>query len=435
MKWIVLFLITTSLNAKNLYPVNYQPSTHKESVEIITNSIFEELLKVTKGLKPPKGLEKKKKKASVNNMSRGKRMIEEMKRRNRERLAKMRGVDPDKVKSGADLVKAQKEDNKKLIKEIHSKIKSESEWRELAQSEIDALKNQIIADWKKKHEEKIKAWEEKKKKYDKEKDKYQDTTFELPLILPVEKEEKEKEVEIEIKKEFYVVAASMAVPVRDQKYRPTCAAFAGVRLIEVMLAQHAKNYDLSEQYFYWASKKDCQQSPCRKPGSWVGYGFEFSADQSRIDIPLEKNCPYVNHNKQGNETQTPLNETCEDGVVKVGKVNYIKNLDQVIDALDENRAVVASMKLTPNYYTSSSLILYKDRNKGDKMDAHAQGHSMTIVGYVKLPQVLDEGKVCFIVANSWGEGWGKGGYSCISEKWMLNQRQINPFVVIGYLKK
>lgn len=432
MKFYTLILLSLTLEAKTLSPSSYQSATHKDNVEVITNSIFEELLVITKNLTPPKEL--KKKKTSVNNMSRGKKMIEEMKRRNREKLAKMRGIDPDKVKSGADIVKAQKEDNKKLIKEIQSQIKSESEWRNLADSEINALKNKIIADWKKKHEEKIKAWEEKRKKYDKEKDKYQDTTFELPLILPVEKEEKEKKVEVEIEKDFYIVADAMSVPVRDQKFRPTCAAFAGIRVIEILLAQNRKNSDLSEQYLYWASKKDCRRSPCSDPGSWVGHGLEYSIDQEELDIPTENNCSYVVYTKQGNETQIPLDRSCNKGEVKVKEVKYLKTLDQVMQALDSNQAVIASMKLTPNYYTSSSLILYRDKDKGDKTDAHAQGHAMTFVGYVKLPKVLDEGSVCFITANSWGEGWGKGGYSCISEKWVLNQRQINPFVSIERLE-
>lgn len=428
----ILFKVNVVIAAV-ITPQIYNNSLHNENVEIITNSIFEELLKKTKGLKPPEELVKKKK--SVNNMSRGKKMIEEMKRRNREKLAKMRGIDPDKVKSGADIVKAQKEDNKKLIKEIHSKIESESEWRELAQSEIEALKEKVISDWKEKHAQKIKAWEEKKAEYDNEKEKYGDTTFDLPLILPVDEKEKEKEVEIKIERDFSIVSASMSIPVRDQKYRPTCAAFAGVRIVEVMLAQNKIKEDLSEQYFYWASKEDCQSSPCARAGSWVGYGLEYSIEQKEVDIPTEKSCPYVNYTKMGNETQIPLQTDCEKGEVKVRGVEYLKTLDEVLKAVDANKAVVASMKLTPNFYTSSSLILYQDRDNGDKMDAHAQGHSMVIIGYVKLPQVLNEGSVCFIVANSWGEGWGQGGHACISEKWMLNQRQVNPFVVIGSLEK
>lgn len=425
-------LLVLPIAAKTYYPCTMQSNTHDDKSEIIINSIYEELIKITKDLEPPKHL--KEKKISVNNMSRGKKMIEEMKRRNREKLAKMRGINPDKVKSGADIVKAQQEDNKKLIKEIHTQIKDKSEWKDLAESEIEKLKAKVIADWKEKHKERILKWEEEKKKYNKEKGKYEDNTFELPLILPVEEVEKKKKVEVAIKRDYHIVPTAMSVPIRDQKFRPTCAAFAGVRLVEVLLAQNGKNFDLSEQYFYWASKEDCQTLPCTSPGSWVGHGFEFSSTQNKKDIPLEKDCPYTTYSKQGNETQIPLKDSCNDGIVKVEKVNYLKNLDQVMQALDKNQVVVASMKLTPNYYTSSSLVLYKNRNIGDKMDAHAQGHSMVVVGYVKLPQVLDEGSVCFIIANSWGEGWGQGGHACISEKWLLNQRQVNPFVVINSIK-
>ena len=429
MKAAILFIIfSNACFSKILSPFDYSDSKHRDKVEIITNSIFEELIEVTKKLDPPKELRKKK--SSVNNMSRGKKIIEEMKRRNREKIAKMRGINPDKVKSGKDIVKAQKEDNKKLIKAIHEKIKTESEWRNLAKSEIEALKNKMISDWKKKHAQKIAEWEKKREEFKDKKAKYQDTTFDLPLVLPVEEEEKEKEIEVEIARDYMIVPSAMSVPIRDQKYRPTCAAFAGVRLIEVLLAQNKKEMDLSEQYFYWASKDDCQTTPCTRAGSWVGHGLEYSNEQNSEDIPLEESCPYVSYSKEGNETQIPLKDSCTRGKVRVKSYDYLKTLDQVINALDNKSAIVASLKLTPNFYTSKSLILYQNRNEGDRTDAHAQGHSVVFVGYLKLPQVLNEGRVCFIVANSWGEGWGQGGYSCISEKWVLEQRQINPFVAL-----
>lgn len=433
MKWILVLIMVTPVFGKSLYPRKKTAKQHQELAEVITNSIFEELIKETKDMKPPKKFEEEKK-SSLNQGRRGRQIIEEMKRRNREKLAKMRGINPDEVKSGADIVKKQKEDNKKLIKEINKKIKNAAEWRELAQSEIEALKKQVISDWKKKHQEMIKKWEAEKKEYNKKKKDYQKTTFKLPLVLPIDKKSREKKVGIKIERDYFIVSNALSVPVRDQKFRPTCSAFAGVRLLEVLLAQHESPKDLSEQYFYWASKDDCQNRTCSKPGSWAGNGYKYSRIQRSTDIPLEKNCPYGKFSKKGNETQIPLNSSCEEGYIKVGDYQYHKTLDEVIETLDSNRAVIASMKLTPNYYTSRSLILYKDRKKGDRMDSHAQGHSMVIVGYVKLPQVLNEGSVCFVVANSWGEGWGKGGYSCISEKWMLKQRQSNPFVSVTYVK-
>ena len=92
--------------------------------------------------------------------------------------------------------------------------------------------------------------------------------------------------------------------------------------------------------------------------------------------------------------------------------------------------MVAGVKLTPNFYKNNGLILEKEKNIGGKMDSHSSGHSIAITGFMKLPSVLNEGSVCFIITNSWGSGWGYGGNACISEKWLLNNRNINPFVSV-----
>ena len=41
---------------------------------------------------------------------------------------------------------------------------------------------------------------------------------------------------------------------------------------------------------------------------------------------------------------------------------------------------------------------------------------------MKLPQKYwaQEGKMCFIIANSWGKGWGLGGHACLTETWVQN---------------
>ena len=73
----------------------------------------------------------------------------------------------------------------------------------------------------------------------------------------------------------------------------------------------------------------------------------------------------------------------------------------------------------------------KNKNISKKrMDSHAVGHALLLIGYIKLPKILNEGEVCFVTANSWGEGWGTGGTSCLTEKWLLEQRKSNPFVVL-----
>lgn len=398
-----------------------------EIQEILLNSIYEELFEVTKDLKPPKKLVQQKK--SINQGSRGKLLIEQMKRKNREKIAKMRGLDPSEAKSGKDLVGQQKAQNKQLISDINEKIKSLDEWQNLARSEIAALRKQLISDWRKKHALKIKHWEREKEKFNEKKEKYKKTAFDLPVVLPKNKIEKTKE-RVEIKKEHTLIPKVLDIPIRDQQYRPTCAAFAGLRAVEAKLFKQGKYWNLSEQYFYWASKEDCRHKKCMRKGSWVGHGLEYSKSTARKDIPFEHDCKYVPISKKGNETQIPLNKSCQQGKVKVESIKYFHSTSEVISQLKAKNVVIASMRLTPNFYSSKAIILDQNKFMGKQMDSHASGHSMAIVGFVKLPQVLNEGRVCFVVANSWGQGWGQGGYSCISEKWMINQKQINPFVAV-----
>ena len=120
--------------------------------------------------------------------------------------------------------------------------------------------------------------------------------------------------------------------------------------------------------------------------------------------------------------------------MKVKDYQYLENLDQVIKHLNRGKPVIASIKLSPNFYSNKGLVLSSEKNKGSSMDQHGAGHAVLIVGHIKLPKVLNEGSVCFVTANSWGEGWGVNGHACLSEKWMLEHRKTNPFVVVDALE-
>ena len=130
----------------------------------------------------------------------------------------------------------------------------------------------------------------------------------------------------------------------------------------------------------------------------------------------------------------PLKSSCKKGTLQVSKFSYLKTLDEALAHLKNNQPVIASFKLTPNFYKTKGLILDKDKFTKAPMDKHSAGHAVLFIGHVKLPKILNEGSVCFVTANSWGKGWGRGGHACISEKWVLNQRQGNPFVAIDLAK-
>lgn len=235
----------------------------------------------------------------------------------------------------------------------------------------------------------------------------------------------------DIKSEFLIPQIDK-IPVRDQKYRGTCAAFTGIGAIEYSAVNPEKGdnggnpnletLDLSEQRFYWQSKPECQGSgKCPLPGSgegsWYGAGFDESVASAATNIPYEQNCAYEPM-PGSTDTQTPQPASCESGAVGVTKVESWCGVRQLIDFLHQGYAIPYASPLTGNWENNDGLITAKDLAPGES--GHAGGHAFLIVGYKKLPAGLPaaEGGICFVIKNSWGTGWGAGGFSCMTLGWM-----------------
>ncbi len=221
------------------------------------------------------------------------------------------------------------------------------------------------------------------------------------------------------------------VPVKNQSYRGTCAAFTGVGALEyAVLNENSTNgnaslptIDLSEQRFYYASKPDCQADGCPSPyseGSWYGDGFTntlASEFDPGVAVPLEADCPDTA--SPGSTDMGPQPATCEKGAVNVGKLETWCGFEQLIDWLHQGYAVPFGSPLSENWENNDGLITLKDF-QGAGSTPHAGGHAYLIVGYKKLPASMpeSEGGMCFVVKNSWGTGWGAGGFACMTVGWM-----------------
>ena len=157
-------------------------------------------------------------------MTRGQMMVEEAKKKNREALAQKRQAD-----------KAREQDR--------SQQSTLDQWK----TEVKDTHNQ----WRKEIEDQRLQWKKEQDIFLGREKEYKAATYTIPA-----KPEKiiEKPVVQEDVPDAHIVSAAFDVPIRDQGPRATCAAFAGVRAVEILLAQHKLEKDLSEQYLYWASK-------------------------------------------------------------------------------------------------------------------------------------------------------------------------------------
>ena len=351
------------------------------------------------------------------------------------------------LKKNKEALKKQKEDEKdaafkkkyyKKDDNIYAEIRSENE------ENLKKLKNEnqaTLSAWNAEVKKTREQWEKMRKEFLSNVKNYKKNTFNLEeheeklqagahdfQITPLTKNYVEKLSS----SDYRLIKNAMDIPIRNQGKRPTCSAFSGIRAIEILLKSNNIESDLSEQYFYWSSRPGCQQAPCSSKGSWAAQGYDQSMQAKMPDIPLEKFCPYKEVSINNNETQIPLGQTCQEGFVKINHYKRLNSLPETMAALDAGKPVIAGFTLTPNFYLSNGFITYKNSKSKGQMDSHAEGHAILLIGYIPLPAKYhaEEGQVCFITANSWGEGWGRGGYSCLSETWVLKQRVKNAFLSI-----
>ena len=272
--------------------------------------------------------------------------------------------------------------------------------------------NQVLEEAKKRHAAIIEKWKQEHLLFRKEVPHLKNALTKITDTQKTSLKKNNTPVSKVILNPYKIVYKSMDVPIKSQGRRPTCSAFAGVRMLEILLAQRGSLVDLSEQHFYWMSKPSCQKNKCGRRGAWVTMGFYQSKKNEYAGIATESSCPYGEKQINGNETQLPLSRSClTSGKTRVANYRRFENLDEVVSLIDADIPVAVATGLSSNFYEDHGFIPQKTANEGKKkMDSHAKGHALVIMGYMKLPRKVHstEGKVCFLVANSWGEGWGKG---------------------------
>ncbi len=370
-------------------------------------------------------------------LSAGEQKIQEMLKKNREKIAENQGLKMEDGESGADLVAKAREKTKTDVKNAPTP----TEDAQTANASGGSLRDQYLknlSNLKQKNKDTLKSmrsqvqdtyarWKEKQQEFLKNLKYYKENTIPLQSLSSSAPQgsfaKKSKSLVLSSAKastqDVWLIPRAFEVPVRDQAKRPTCAAFAGIRAHELLLAQNGIDVDLSEQYFYWVSKPNCATRPCNDKGSWVLEALEQTHNQGK-SIPKEQDCPYVDTSLPGNETQIPMSGGCTGRGVAQAKEYYPLNSQAEIKAtLEQNIPVMAGFTLTPNFYTTKGIVTLAESNLAGATDSHAGGHALIIVGHMKLGEKYqNEGTLCYIVSNSWSEGWGAGGHACLTEAWV-----------------
>ncbi len=408
--WLCFFFFSLSALAENTYR------------KTVLSSIREEVEKSfnVKWSFDSGGVDKLKARPVREKLSVGQAKVEKMKAKVRANLAKQR-------------------------KEQASTLRRRGSWGNQRSSELEVWgkgKQSLQSDWERERKELIHRWFLARKRFLKDLPLYKKAMvdfdeFELGVkTLKGEPAKKlipfDRESLLKGKEQIVLIPQTFRSPTRNQGTRATCASFAGIKAMEIKILQKRKEeVDLSEQYFYWASKPRCQNSPCSKKGSWVRAGFLRSQSSASLDIPLEKDCPYSPNVDSKNVTYTPLGSRCFKGAYKVGRFRNVKNLGDIKMALRDGHPVVGGFRLTEDFFKNKGFVFYNPSivlGEG----VHSKGHALLIVGYIELPSSLkrEQGAHCYLVLNSWGEGWGKGGYSCLGEKWIRKYRYQMSFLAL-----
>lgn len=194
--------------------------------------------------------------------------------------------------------------------------------------------------------------------------------------------------------------------VRDQGNCGSCWAFATTGALEsyMLMKNDTPNLDDSEQILVSCSGA----GSCS--GGYIDQASNFIRDTG---LPDESCYPY-----------TATNGTCgsvcanwQSSADRIAYWSYVASTSPTVDAIKNALYTYGPLVTTMDVYTD--FFSYKSGVYSYTSGNYEGGHAVLIVGYSDIGQY-------FIVKNSWGIGWGEGGFFNIAYS------QINPTVQFGY---
>lgn len=194
---------------------------------------------------------------------------------------------------------------------------------------------------------------------------------------------------------------SSLLPVRHQGRRQSCLAFASSTAHEHQM--HSTEHLCVEYLFFHAVARTPSQNPLA--GTTMAAAAAALADEGQ---PVETAWPYTSDQLSPWTPPTftsPLHKT----VMTPGTLTF----DGIVAALNAGVPVVLGLVITDAFYRPDVAGRIPNRTQ----DIERGGHAVLAVGHGKDTA----GEASLLIRNSWGLGWGQGGYAWLPRGYVDRQ--------------
>ncbi|MGB8275952.1 MAG: C1 family peptidase [Alphaproteobacteria bacterium] len=191
-------------------------------------------------------------------------------------------------------------------------------------------------------------------------------------------------------------------PIRDQGQRPTCLAFAAS---DAHAALRGAWVPLSCEYVFFRAQERANRRPTE------GVTLPSILDVLRYDgQPKELGWPYLTEMPADLSRWQPPSGIAP----RFRRASETKHdtVDEIIEELEQARPVVVLMRLSTSFDWAGRAGVV-DPDAGEMPDPFRR-HAVVAVGHGEL-----NGQRAVLIRNSWGDGWGDGGYAWLTERFLV----------------
>lgn len=207
-------------------------------------------------------------------------------------------------------------------------------------------------------------------------------------------------------------------PIRNQKTSPACTAFALAAAMDHAVARWTGSapgvsaMEIWSRYHTPIARKAIKANLGLGVGAESGWPFDERTAKGWLECesgqkPPKEGCGLLpDAQKQAKQTSAP--------VATFTQITYIDgpSAEDIEEHLAGGQDVIVSMELAKTFAPKGKAgAQYVPHWTDEDPDG---GHALLLVGYVKLAKAT-----YFLMHNSWGTGWGDGGYAWIHETTLM----------------